>query len=188
VIRSSLKSMALRCFLFSSDEKTAALVRQILEGLGVEADSCSDAVVAAEKITNQAFQIVVIDWDKQPEAGVMLNTARERKAAERPITLAIVSDDKHVPGVLQAGANSILRKPVVLNQATDTLKMARDLIRAKQESAAGGHAAAAAATAASVRSALPSSPEQNQRTLRAGEFLQSAPVSPSGQFETEADG
>lgn len=180
--------MALRCFLFSSDEKTAALVRQILEGLDVEAEACSDAVAAAEKITNQAFQIVVIDWDKQPEAGVMLNTARERKAAERPITLAIVSDDKSVPGVLQAGANSILRKPVVLNQATDTLKMARDLIRAKQESAAGGgHAVAAAASAAPVRSALPSTSGQNERTLRAGEFLQPTPLAPSGQFETEAD-
>lgn len=182
--------MALRCFVFSEDQSAAALIRQILDGLGVEAEYCADAVVAAEKITTQAVQIVVIDWDKQPEAGVMLNTARERKAVERPLTLAIVSDDKSVPGVLQAGANSILRKPIVLNQAKDTLTMARDLIRAKQESAAGtGHAAAAAAAAAasSVRSSLPVSAEAGERTLRAGEFLQSGPAAPGGQFETDAD-
>src|SRR5947209_17068286 len=121
--------MPLRCFVFSSDERTSALIRQMLSDLGVEAEACPDAVVAAEKITNQSFQIVIIDWDEQPEAGVLLTTARERKAAERPITLAIASDEKSVPGALQAGANSILRKPIVLTQAKDTLTMARDLIR-----------------------------------------------------------
>ena len=73
--------MALRCFLFSSDEGTVANLRQILDGLGVEPEPCSDAVTAAEKITNQSFQIVIIDCDQQPEAGVLLNTARERNVA-----------------------------------------------------------------------------------------------------------
>ena len=58
--------MALRCFLFSSDEGTVANLRQILDGLGVDAEPCPDAVKAAEKITNQCFQIVIIDWDQQP--------------------------------------------------------------------------------------------------------------------------
>ena len=168
--------MALRSFLFSSDGGTAALLRQILADLGVEAESCPDAVVAAERITNQFFQIVIIDWDKQPESALLLTTARERKAAERPLTLAIVSDDKSVPGVLQAGANSVLRKPIVPNQAKDTLTTARDLLRAKQESAAGGtHAVAASASTG------------KENTLRAGEFLQSAPVAPGAQFETEPE-
>ena len=178
--------MALRCFVFTSDEGTAALIRQILADLGVEADPCSDAVVAAEKITNQNFQIVIIDWDRQPEAGLLLTTARERKAAERALTLAIVSDEKNVPVVLQAGANSILRKPIAVNQAKDTLTTARDLLRAKQDSAAGAsHAAAAAASAGP--SSLPPALEQTNPTLRAGEFLVSAPAKPGAQFETESD-
>jgi len=174
--------MALRSFLFSSDEGTAASLRQILADLGVEGESCSDAVVAAEKITNQPFQIVIIDWDKQPEASLLLATARERKAAERPLTLALVGDDQSVPVVLQAGANSILRKPIVPNQAKDTLTTARDLLRAKHDSAVG----AAPAGALSVLSPLISS-EQKANALRSGEFLVTAPVSPGGQFETEPE-
>ncbi len=137
--------MVLHCFLFSSDEEAATPIRQVLTGLGVEGESCSDAILAGDRIANQTFQIVIIDWDNQPEAGLLLTAARERKAAERPITLAIVSDDASVPKVLQAGANSILRKPISRNQAKDTLTTARDLLRAREESAAGAAQAAAAA-------------------------------------------
>jgi protein TonB len=170
--------MTLRCFLFSSDEGTVANIRQILDSLGVEGEPCSDAVTAAEKITNQSFQIVIIDWDQQPEAGVLLNTARERKAAERPLTLAIISNDPSAPQALQAGANSLLRKPIAMNQAKETLTTARDLLRARQGSAANAQAAAAAASAANVPA--------SSATLRAGEFLQTPTLAPGGQFETEA--
>lgn len=178
--------MALRCFVFTSDEGTAALIRQILSDLGVEAEPCSDAVVAAEKITNQNFQIVIIDWDKQPEATLLLTVARERKAAERPLTLAIVSDDKSVPGVLQAGANSVLRKPIIINQAKDTLTTARDLLRAKHDSPTVASQAAAAAASAAA-SSLPASPHDKDRTFRGGEFLVTASINPGGQYETESD-
>ncbi|HZC21827.1 MAG TPA: hypothetical protein VE866_00695, partial [Candidatus Binatia bacterium] len=177
--------MALRCFLFSSDEETTERLRQILLGIGVQAEFCSEAVVAVERITNQPYQVVIIDWDRQPEAGLLLTTARERKAAERPITLAIVSDDLGVPKALQAGANSVLRKPIVAAQAKDTLTTARDLLHAKQGSAA---AAAATAAGSSAPAALPASLHAAQeKSVRAGDFLPSAPVTPGGQFGTEPD-
>src|SRR3981081_1540963 len=107
--------MALRCLLFSSDEGTAPPICQALAGLGIEAEYCPAAVEAVAKVTTQAFQIVIVDWDNQPEAGLLLNTARERKAAERPLTLAIVSNDASVSQALQAGANSVFPKPIPPN-------------------------------------------------------------------------
>src|SRR5271165_7622111 len=104
--------MTLSCLLFSSDGETSGPILQVLTGLGVEGELCSEAGAAVEKVTQGNFQIVIIDWDKQPEAAQVLAKARERKAAERPLTLAIVSDDISVPKALQAGANSILRKPL----------------------------------------------------------------------------
>src|SRR5229473_2962358 len=179
--------MSLRCLLFSSDEGTAAPILQVLAGLGVEGEHCSDAVATVDKATHENFQIVIIDWDKQPEAALLLTAARERKAAERPLTLAIVSDDVSVPQALQAGANSILRKPLLINQVRDTLTTARDLLRSKQESAATAAQAAAAAASAGPVATLPASVERGQeRTLRAGEFLHSAPPAPGGQFITES--
>lgn len=167
--------MALRSLLFSSDEGTAEPIRQVLAGLGVEGEYCSEAAAAIEKVTNQNFQIVIIDWDKQPEAGQLLTTARERKASERPLTLAIVSDDASVPKALQAGANSILRKPLLVNQVKDTLTTARDLLRAKQESATAAAAGASAGPAGSA----PRAGETSQRTKNSIESLPSVPI---GQF------
>ena len=173
--------MALRCLLFTSDLASSALICQVLSDLGVEAESCVEGPAAVEKVIHQSFQIVIIDWDMQPEAGLLLNTARERKATERPLTLAIVSDDGSVPKALQAGANSILRKPVLVNQAHDTLKTACDLLKARESAA---QAAAAAASAAPRPACL----EQGSETpLRAGEFLQTRQPAPGAQFVVESE-
>jgi TonB family protein len=183
--------MALRCFLFSSDEGTADLIRQVLTGLGVEGETCAEADISAEKLAKESFQLVVIDWDQQPEASALLAAARERKAAERPLTLAIVSDDPSVPKALQAGANSILRRPLLLNQVKDTLTTARDLLRARVESAAtaaqAAAAAAASAGAATTTSASIDSEFSIEKPLHPGEFLNAAPVASSGIIETDSE-
>jgi len=177
--------MALRCFLFSPDEGTSDVIRQVLSELGVEGESCSEAGTAAEKIGKESFQLVVIDWDQQPEATALLTTARERKASERPLVLAIVSDDASLPKALQAGANSILRRPILVNQAKDTLTTARDLLRARVESTTVAKAAAAA-----VASAPPSPPtnvQAEEGSLRGPEFSQSAHPAPGAQYDTEPE-
>ena len=177
--------MTLRCLLFSSDEGTSGPILQVLTGLGVEGELCRELAAAVEKVSQESFQVVIIDWDQQPDSAQLLAKARERKAAERPLTLAIVSDDISVPKALQAGANSILRKPLVGNQVRDTLTTARDLLRAKQESA---QAAAAGASATGAISSLPANQEPgSEKTLRAGEFLNAAPSAPGGQFVTESE-
>jgi protein TonB len=173
--------MALRCLLFSSDRQCTAPICQVLAGLGVEGESCSEGPAAVEKVIQQSYQIVIIDWDMQPEAGLLLTSARERTAAERPLTLAIVSDDVSVPKALQAGANSILRKPIMVNQVQDTLKTARDLLRAR-ESAAQANAASASAA---VRPACLQ--QKGESHLRAGEFLQSRESAPGAEFVVESE-
>ncbi len=176
--------MDLRCFLFTSDEETAETIGQVLATLEVEVEFCAEAVSAAETISKQPFHIVIIDWDNQPEAALLLTAARERKASERPITLAIVSDDSSVPKALQAGANSILRKPAVVSQIKDTLTTARDLVRTRIEPSP---AAMSAKAAAGGSAPLPRMEQKTENTLRSGEFLQSGPVAPGGSFVTEAD-
>ena len=178
--------MALRCFLFSSDEGTSDVIRQVITALGIEGESCSQATTAVEKLAQELFQLVVIDWDQQPEAGMLLSAARERKAAERPLILTIISDDAAVPKALQAGANSILRKPLLVNQVTDTLTTARDLLRSRQESVTSMANAAAAAAAAASSAPAPGGPVA-PASPRANEFVHSTPIPTGGQFETDSD-
>jgi protein TonB len=169
---------------------------QVLTDLGIEGEYCHSAVDAVEKVTTQPFQIVITDWEDQPEATFLLKTARDLKAAQRPLTLAIVSDDSKLPEALQAGANSVLMRPIRPEQVRDTMSTACALLRAKQspsqriESAgqaavkeAAAMAAAAAAGAASV-SVQPSAPASVQTLASASASASaSAPASVSPESE-----
>jgi TonB family protein len=187
--------MPLRCLLFSSNEEMVQPIWQVLADLGIEGAYTQSAVDAVEKVTTQVFQIVITDWDDQPEAGFLLKTARELKAAQRPLTLAIVSDDARLPEALRAGANSVLVKPIRTEQVRDTMSTACELLRAKQQPGTlppapvvqrapeiTRLAAAASAAGVSVRAAVTQVPE---KTFRAGEFLQSGSSAPGAQFDTE---
>lgn len=201
--------MPLRCLLFSSKEELVQPIWQGFTDLGIEGEYCPNAVDAVERVTTQLFQIVIIDWEDQPEAGFLLKTARDLKAAHRPLILAIVGEDARLPEALQAGANSVLVKPVRTEQVRDTMSTACELLRSKlqtaapqpvaqQATAATVHfpvvppeapettalAAAAAAGAVSVPAAVTQSPE---KAFRAGEFLTSASSAPGAQFDTETE-
>jgi len=195
--------MPLRCLLFSSNEEMVRPIWQVLTDLGIEGEYCRSAVDAVEKVTTQPFQIVITDWEDQPEATFLLKTARDLKAAQRPLMLAIVSDDSKLPQALQAGANSVLVRPIRPEQVRETMSTACELLRAKQsppqrpvESAGQGAvkeaAATAAAAAASVQpsasapASAPVSPEP-EKTFRAGEFLQSPSSAPGAQFLTDCE-
>ncbi len=174
--------MALRCLLFCSQLETAASICPVLADLEVEAEHCVEAADAAQRVSSQPFRIVIVDWDQQPEAGNLLHAARERKPSERPLTLAIVSDDISVPKALQAGANSILRRPLLANQMRDTLTTARDLLRARESAASAQAAAAGVASSSATSASVP-----GEAILRAGEFLQTTAPASTTQFDTESE-
>src|ERR1700678_4281867 len=173
--------MPLRCLLFSSNEEIVQPIWQALADLGIEGEYCPSAVDAVERVTTQMFQIVITDWDDQPEAAFLLKTARDQKAAHRPLALAIVSDDARLPEALQAGANSVLSKPIRLEQVRDTLSTACELLRSKLPSVPAQppataalpqikEPAAMAAAAAGAVAAPHSIAEATTKTFRAGEF------------------
>jgi TonB family protein len=207
--------MSLRCLIFSSNEPMVQPIWQVLTDLGIEGEYCQSAVDAVERVTTQMFQIVITDWDDQPEAAFLLKTARDLKAAQRPLTLAIVSDDAKLPEALKAGANSVLIKPIRAEQVRDTMSTACELLRAKQQPAApqsvaprptppagprempettamAAAAAGAVSAPSSVPFSVPSSPPPSvsqapEKTFRAGEFLQSPSSAPGAQFDTETE-
>jgi protein TonB len=194
--------MPLRCLLFSSDEALREPIWQVLGELGIEGEYCPSAVDAVERVTTQMFQIVVTDWEDQPEAAFLLKTARDQKPAQRPLTLAIVGNDKRLPEALQAGANSVLMKPIRIEQVRDTMSTACELLRAKQTGAVAQPAPisgapdlpappkAAAASAAAGGSSIRVTEfaiDAPEKAFRRGEFLQSGSPAPSAQFDTESD-
>ena len=170
--------MALRCLLFASDEAAAQSLCRVITELGMEGEHCRNALEAVERLTTHPFHIVIADWADEPEASFLLKTARELKAAQRPLTLAIITDEATVPKALQAGANSVLRKPIVPSQVKDTLGTARDLLRAKLEPATSKPQVSRAGTTTAAAAAPALAPHQG---FRAGEFTQRAQFDPGAE-------
>ena len=190
--------MPLRCLLFSSNEEMVQPIWQVLTDLGIEGEYRKSAVDAVERVTTQLFQIVVMDWEDQPEAGSLLKTARDLKAAHRPLILAIVGDGAKMPEALQAGANSVLAKPIRVEQVRGTMSTACELLRSKlqpspkrtepvavdEKPETAVMAAAAGAEGFSVPVSVTRAPE---KTSQAGEFLISENSALGAQFDTEPE-
>ncbi len=127
--------MALHLLLFSSDEKTALALRQVLAELDFEVDHCPEIFASVEKLTRQNFDVIVVDWDDEPEASFLLKSARELKSSKQSLALAILPSGVAVANALQIGAHGTLTKPIVPSQATDTLRTIRELLIASRSSA-----------------------------------------------------
>ncbi len=186
--------MPLRCLVFSSNEEMVQPIWQVLTDLGIEGEYCKSAVDAVERVTTQLFQIVIMDWEDQPEAGFLLKTARDLKAAQRPLILAIVGDDARLPEALQAGANSVLVKPIRVEQVRGTMSTACELLRSKLQPSpkrtapVAVHEKAMAAAASTGGLSLPASVTRApEKAFRAGEFLTSENSAPGAQFDTEPE-
>lgn len=198
--------MSLRCLLFSSNEEMVGPILQVLTGLGIDAEYCRSAIEAVERVATLVFQIVITDWEDQPEAASVLKTVRDLKAAHRPLALAVVSSEAALSEALGAGANSVLRKPIKVDQVRDTMRTACELLRAKQPSPqakvparpvkvleparqAADIRTATAAAPARAPLAVPGTSEKtlSEKTFRTGEFLQSSTPKPGAQFDTESD-
>ena len=92
-----------------------------------------------------------------------------------------------MPQALKAGANSVLRKPLLVNQVRDTLATARDLLKAKKESAGQATPAATAVAGLPGKVFRPLVSNAGEKSLRAGEFIQSTTAAPGAQFVTESE-
>jgi TonB family protein len=111
-------------------------------------------LVAVQRIAQGSYDAIVVDWDQEADAIFLLKSVREQKNTNQALNLALVQNDKDLPRALQHGANSVIRKPIDLRQAKDTLSTARDLIlsrlseqRSKEERVAAEQAALTAAAA-----------------------------------------
>lgn len=122
--------MDLRALLFSSDGASTATVCQVLTDLEIEADICSEVLVAAQRVARENYDAIIVDWDLESDATLLLKTAREQKAIG--LNLALVPNDASIARALQHGANSVIKKPIDTALARETLSTARGLILSRR--------------------------------------------------------
>src|SRR5438270_5993740 len=108
-----------QALLFSSDQQVAELVLALLPEFGIEVEHRGDVFSAIEKLTGRPYHVLVVDWKEQLEASFLLKTARELTLAKSTPAVAIV-EQRDVSAALKLGANAVLIKPLVYEQARST--------------------------------------------------------------------
>lgn len=120
--------MTLQALLVSKDDEAAEILSRILAGFGMAVERFSETEIALQRLGEQRFDCLIVDFD-EPETARQLLRALPQAKPGALITMALLSDPGAVRQILQDGAKFILHKPVAEEQAEGTLRAATSLLR-----------------------------------------------------------
>lgn len=121
--------MALTSLLVCADSDAIGVIRQILQDLAIDVESCADVELARARLSTQPYDAVLVDCKDEPPAMELIKTARKLPLNRTTLVIAIVSGQNRVREVFANGANFILYKPISAERATNSLRAARGLMR-----------------------------------------------------------
>jgi len=121
--------MGYTALLFCPDDKNARLVTQVLSELEFTLEACAEPFVAVKKLMSQHFDAVVVDCDNEQNATLLFKSARNSTPNQTSLAVAVVEGQAGVAKAFRIGANLVLTKPINIEQAKGTLRVARGLLR-----------------------------------------------------------
>src|SRR5271167_5283003 len=134
--------MGYQALLFCPDEKTARTVTHVLSELDFSVIPCTEPFAAVKKLMGEHFDAVVVDCDNEQNATLLFKSARNAPNNHSSLAVAVVEGQAGVAKAFRIGANLVLTKPINVEQAKGTLRVARGLLRKNE----GAKPAAPAAT------------------------------------------
>jgi TonB family protein len=121
--------MGYQALLFCPDEKTARTVTQVLSELDFAVEPCTEPFVAVKKLMAQHFDAIVVDCDNEQNATLLFKSAHGSASNQTSLAVAVVEGQAGVAKAFRIGANLVLTKPINVEQAKGTLRVARGLLR-----------------------------------------------------------
>jgi TonB family protein len=138
--------MGYQALLFCPDEKLARVVSQVFSELDFSIDAVHEPFAAVKKLMAQRYDAIVVDCENEQNASLLFKSARNSTSNQSSLAIALVEGQAGVAKSYRIGANLVLTKPINVEQAKGTLRVARGLLR-KNLDAAGASSAAASVTA-----------------------------------------
>jgi DNA-binding response OmpR family regulator len=120
--------MTLQALLVSKDDNAAEVLSRVLASFGVAVERFSETEIALQRLGEQRFDSLMVDFDEPATARQLLQAATLSKPGAL-VTMALLSDESSVREILQSGAKFILHKPVAPEQAAATLRAVTALLR-----------------------------------------------------------
>jgi CheY-like chemotaxis protein len=118
--------MNLQALLVSSDDVAADVLGRVLSSFDIAMDRSSDPETTLARIQQQKFEALIVDFDDQQTAELVLQQAQ--KLGTNPLSIALVADTAKVRNILSGGAHFVLYKPVSEEAAKAGLRPAAAML------------------------------------------------------------
>src|SRR3979411_1663618 len=156
--------MSYQSLLFCPDEKTARTVTQVLTELEFTVEPCSEPFAAVKKLMAEHFDAVVVDCDSEQNATLLFKSARNSGSNQSSLAVAVVEGQAGVAKAFRIGANLVLTKPINVEQAKGTLRVARGLLRKNVDATPASANAPAKVASASAAARLKAAIQNGETT------------------------
>jgi TonB family protein len=167
--------MGYQALLFCPDDKTSRAVTQVLTELDFTVVPCNEPFAAVKKMMAERFDAVVVDCDNEQNATLLFKSARNTASNQSSLAVAVVEGQAGVAKAFRIGANLVLTKPINVEQAKGTLRVARGLLRKNEAT----KSASPAGNAAKPAPAAPASKPAPQAGTQARNPKPASPVAPA---------
>jgi CheY-like chemotaxis protein len=114
--------------MVSTDDAASELLCRVLPSFGITVERFSDPETALERLQQQKFDAVILDFDDAEVAHKVYDRARELGSGTAPLTIALVADSTQVRSILSAGSHFVLYKPLAEEPARAGLRAAAALL------------------------------------------------------------
>ena len=136
--------MGYQALLFCPDEKLASVVSQVFSDLDFSVEAVHEPFAAVKKLMSQRYDALVVDSENEQNASLLFKSARNSGSNQSALAIALVEGQMGVAKAYRFGANLVLTKPINVEQAKGTLRVARGLLRKNSDAAASAGSAAPA--------------------------------------------
>jgi CheY-like chemotaxis protein len=127
--------MTLLALLVSTDDSASEILGRVLPALGIVVERFSDLATAIDRLQQQRFDALVVDFDDPDAPGQVLDEARRLNSGESPVSVALVAEPAKARAILSNGAHFVLYKPLSDEKAKAGLRAVAALLNRERRRA-----------------------------------------------------
>jgi len=127
--------MTLLALLVSTDDSASEILGRVLPASGIAVERFSDLGTAIDRLQQQRFDALIIDFEDPKGAAQVLEEARRLNSGDAPVTVALVAERAKVRDILSGGAHFVLYKPLSDDKAEAGLRAVAALLNRERRRA-----------------------------------------------------
>jgi CheY-like chemotaxis protein len=127
--------MTLLALLVSTDDSASEVLGRVLPASGIAVERFSDLATALDRLHQQRFDALIVDFEDPEAAAEVLEQARHLNSGNAPVTVALVAERAKARDILSGGAHFVLYKPLSDDKAKASLRAVAALLNRERRRA-----------------------------------------------------